>query len=206
MFKKLAFLLLITFCCSSYAQVIQNPVADCVEAGRTTGAYYSGRAYYKWIIDINHDGIDDVLLSLKKRPDELAEEKEEDPGTFNPNELGFLVYLGVKDGGYIKAKRADVPGGMGFGIAVNVSKCYVGYIDEVKQYGIVTIEKQEVDSPSGKGLPVPKKQIYCYTIEGNQIKRTNLTPLLGLDEKSPIYEKYLTESKRTKVQLQEVTP
>ncbi len=195
-------------CVFVQAQVLQDPVSDIASSGRATGTYYPGREYYKWVVDINHDGLNDVLLSLKERSDEIGERKTDGGEAFNQDEHTFGVYMGLKDGGYFKVKRVDEPGGVRqFGITIDISQCYIGYIIEVKRYGLVTVETVEVTAPSGKGLPVPKDQIYCYAMEDNYIiKRTNLTSLLDDAKKSPIYDEYLSKSKRTKVQLQEVTP
>jgi len=186
--KKILFLFLATMCCTTYAQVIHDPIKD---GART------GRAYLKWELDIKHDGINDVLVTEKPTQEELKEKKDEEGVIFNPNYLSFAVYLGLgKSGNYTSDG----------GILVDISQCYVGYVEEVKQYGIVTVEEREVTAPSGKGRPVPMKQVYCYTVQGGHMKRTDLTPLFGIDEKNPTCDKYLSESKRTKVQLQEVTP
>jgi hypothetical protein len=191
-------LLLSVIYCSAHAQVIQDPLRYHEEVGRT---------YLKWVLDINHDGLDDILISLKKTPDEIKESKAEDGTVFNPNYHGFGVYIGRKSGGYVNSKYVIESIGEVTGeIGIDISRCYVGYIDEVKRYGIVTVEETEITAASGKGLPVPKKQVYCYTIEGDHIKRTDLTPLFGIDARNPVYDKYLSDSKRRKVQLEEVRP
>ena len=188
MIKKLFIALIISTSCIACAQVVQNPIADGAETGRT---------YFKWVIDINHDGIDDVLVSLKETPDEIRERKAEEGALFNSNTHTFAVYLGLAgNGAYTKDS----------GVNVNTSECYVGNIQESGQYGIVTIEEVEVSGPAGKGLPIPKKQVYCYTVKEGHAIRTNLTPLYDVNEENPVYEKYLSKSKRTQVTLQEVTP
>jgi hypothetical protein len=199
MIKKLLFLLFVSTCCSGYAQVIQDPVRDLAKPGRT---------YVKWVVDINHDGINDVLIDVKPTPDEIKDNEAVARELFNPDEYGFGVYLGIKGGGYLKVERTYGPGSMQFGIMVDISQCYVGYIEEIKQYGIVTAglrKVQDPDIPEAKH-GVIEKQVYCYTVEGDHMKRTNLTPLLIPDEKNAIYDKYLSEAKRTKVQLQEIKP
>jgi len=204
---RLLLLFFVGTCCSIQAQSVQNPLEHIVQLGRTSGSYHAGRTYYKWVLDINHDGVDDILLSMKQTSAEINEQKEEDGHSFNPTEYGFSVYIGKKSGGYLNSKYVEESiGNVDGGIGIDISQCYVGYVEEVKQYGIVTVEEREVTAPSGKGRPVPMKQVYCYTVQGDHIKRTDLTPLFGIDEKNPTCDKYLSESKRTKVQLQEVTP
>lgn len=198
MIRNLLLCWLLTTCCSACAQVVQYPVRDAATAGRT---------YYKWVLDINHDGVNDALISLKETPDEVNENKAEQGQVFNPDYRGFGVYIGLENGGYVNSKYVTESGGdVAGGVGIDISQCYVGYVSEVKQCGIVTVETREVTAPSGKGLPVPKDQIYCYTVAGDHMKRTDLTPLLDDAQKSPIYKKYLSESRRTEVHLQEATP
>ena len=184
---KLLVLSLATMCCIIHAQEVQDPIKDGAKPGRT---------YLKWMLDINHDGIGDVLVTEKPTADEIKEKKEEEGDIFNSDSHAFAVYIGLGKGGYVSDG----------GIIIDIMQCYVGYIDEVKKYGIVAAEERKVAAPSGKGLPVTKMQVYCYTVQGNGMKRTNLAPLIDTDANSPVYDKYLSEAKRTKVQLQEVTP
>jgi len=207
MTPRLLLILLIGTCCSAHCQTIQDPIADCVKFGSASGSYYPGRVYYKWTVDINHDGVNDVLVSLKETSEELAEKKDEERGYFNSNYHGFGVFIGLKEGGYLNSKyvkedTGDVAGGIG----VDLSRCYVGYVESVKQYGIVTVQQLEVSGPSGKGLPIHKERVCCYTVEGDHMKKTILTPLTEDVEESPMYKRYLSDSKRSIVQLDEVRP
>lgn len=203
----LIFLCASNFCCVASAQVVRDPIADTANRERQIGSYYPGRSYYKWIIDINHDGVSDVLVSEKERSDEIDADKEGDPN-FNPNDLGFHVYLGLATGGYITGKPVKGDESGGTGISVDMSHCYIGYVPEVKSYGIVTVETLTVDDPNEPQARhgVFKRQVVCYTVDGDHLKRTNLTPLWDAGEKNPVYNKYLSDSKRSKVQLQQVTP
>jgi hypothetical protein len=203
MTQKLFYLFLVNILyCAAHAQVIQNPIADAVQIDRANGSYQIGQTYFKWVVDLNHDGVNDVLISLKESADEIKQE-EANISTFDPDFHGFTVYIGLKDGGYILEKDTN-----GDGVGVNISECYVGYIRQVKKYGIVTVETRTIDDPNEPQARhgVVRQQVYCYTLEGRHINRTNLTLLLDPDEKNPIYDEYLSDSKRTKVQLQEVTP
>ena len=186
------FLLFFSLCFSSGAQVVQDPLKDMVNSKKG-----GSQTYYKWVVDINHDGIMDVMLSQKLSP-ELVKAMESTQGEdYQSDLLGFTLYIGLKTGGYIKNS----------GVIIDVSQCYVGYIDETKQYGIVTLEQRRVgdqDVPEARH-GVLKEQVYCYTVKGDHLARTNLTPLFDADEKNAVFEKYLSDSIRTKVQLQVMT-
>lgn len=194
---RILLVLLVSCYCYAESEVIQDPILNAAEVGRT---------YYKWVLDINHDGINEILVSLKETPEELEEKKSESPSLFKVDCHGFGVYIGLATGGYVNSRKViesgqDVAGGIG----VDLSQCYVGYVAEVGQYGMVSVETREITAASGKGLPVLKDQIYCYTVEGDHIRRTDLTSLLEDAKKSPIYNEYLSDAKRTRVTLQEIS-
>ncbi len=208
MAKHIFFFLIVSIGSIASAQVVQNPVGHTVEVARKAGTYYAGRSYDQWTVDINHDGLEDVLVSEKERPDEIDEEREANKWSFNPDERGFDVYIRLPAGGYVPATVIEDGKPVGNGIALDLSHCYVGYVPEVKGYGIVTVEALTVDDPDEPQARhgVLKNQVICYTVSGDQIKRTNLTPQFDAGDKNAIYNKYFSESRRTKVQLQTVTP
>ena len=186
MWSKIAFFLTLNFSLCLGAPFVSDPLRNGLEAGRV---------YMKWVIDLNHDGISDVLLSEKLTPDE----SKDDPF---PDLQGFGVYLGQKGGGYINTQFVDAPGGRDEGgIAVDTSQCYLGYIGEIKSWGIVTALSKWQRS---KGIY--DTQVVAYSVEGDHIKETYLGDVMDLAKPNSLYRKYLSESRRTKVQLQEVTP
>ena len=201
--KATLFTLLTCFCCHAYSQVVRDPLADMVSLDKKWAApfpYFPGRVYYKWVFDMNHDGKDELLLADKptqKERDETAHESEVVP-VYQPEEYWFLVYQPIKDGRYLCL------GGMN----ADVSQCFVGYIKELKRYGIVTIENSVVDDPSEPEAKhgVLKDQVIAYTIRRGEVVESKLTPLLDPDEKNPIYDAYLTTSKTANVHLQQITP
>jgi len=184
----------LVYCCA-YGQIINNPMAG-REAGHT---------YYRWVVDVNHDGKKELLIGEKAtKEDNQLEEQIAKGGYVQPNVQGFGVYIPLKSGGYINSKHVEsTEGDFVSGIGIDLSHCYVGYIDEIKGYGIVSLEITEVKTPNAREL---KKQVYCYTITGDHMLKTDLTPVMDADAPSSIYNKYLSESKRTKVRLEEVTP
>ena len=110
----------------------------------------------------------------------------------------FLPYLPLKNGKYLK-----------FNVAyVDLSQCYVGYIKEVKRYGVVTIQDSVVDDPDEPDARhgVLKEQVIAYSIHEHNLAESDLTPLFDPDEKNAIYNEYLTPSKLAHVHIQEITP
>jgi len=186
------FVLVTLFCVNAHAQEVINPVQDGTKAGRI---------YLKWVLDINHDGIEDILIGEKPTEEEIHDGEVAArfiPESFQHEYYGFDVYLGLKDGHYINAGS----------IGVDVSRCYVGYIKDLKRYGIVTIENSVVDDPDEPQARhgVLKEQVIAYTIHRNKVVETKLTRLLDPDMKNPIVEDYLAASKIANVQLREIAP
>jgi hypothetical protein len=196
---KILFVFLIAnVCWIADAQVIQNPLKD---AAKFHPTYGETGVYYEWIVDINHDGLKDILLSAQATPEMVKADEDAArfiPESYQPDQHAFAVYLGLKTGGYINA------GGM----LVDVSQCYLGYIKELKQYGIVSVENSVVDDPDEPQARhgVLKQQIFAYTIHQNKVIETKLTSLFDPDEKNAVYDEYLSDSKLTKIQLREVAP
>ncbi len=150
----------------------------------------------KWVLDIHRDGTSDILVTGKLTPEEIEAEKNVDGYLYTPGLCAFAVYLGRQN------NRNYLRGG---GVIVDIDRSYVGYISEVKRYGIVSIEKLQVASPTSR-LGATVMQVYCYVVEKSHTKRINLTPQYGLDEPNALFKKYLSDVRRPKVQLQEVPP
>jgi len=198
--KYIIILILCAISNAIHAQDIQDPIKYMAKPGT---------AMYIWKLDINRDGVRDLLIGYEASASDTNSAKENLGELYNENIVGFDCFIGLKKGGYIKCKYVDtgkikmkdVP------ITIDIDQCYVGYIDEIKKYGIVSVSESEVAPPSHHGLGVLKEQLYCYTVEGgDHLKLTNLTPLYDSGSKNSIYEKYLSKAKRTKIQLQEVNP
>lgn len=163
----------------------------------------SRRVIFKWDVELNNDGKKVMLLDTKLTPTEIQEEQKETKSDYNPNIKNFTVYIpNPAKADYIQSKGLYEDGvlGVGGGMSVDVTQCYVGYIVQIKKWGLVTIE-----SESATDKVPAEARIYAYTIEGDHIKRGLLAIYNPVKEKNSIYEQYLSESKRTKVQLQEVT-
>jgi hypothetical protein len=175
------------------AQTINDPIAN-AEPGHT---------YYKWTVDINHDGTNEIMLGPKKTSEEVQEEAQNAKGGYiQPNVQGFGIYIPQKSGGYIVSQHVESPeGDIAGGIGIDLSHCYVGYVDEIKGYGIVSLEIIERRRPDARVL---EERIYCYTIKGDHVVRRNLTKWFDVDERNNVYDKYLSEGRRTKVILQQI--
>ncbi|HEX4084054.1 MAG TPA: hypothetical protein VHY22_04025, partial [Chthoniobacteraceae bacterium] len=104
-------------------------------------------------------------------------------------------------GGYAlcAAKSDDEPGN--YYPQIDVDDFFIGYISELGKRGLVTMQTDPAwhDRPS-------VARIYAYTLEGDHLKRTKLAEYNPEKKDNPIYNKYLSESRRAKVQLQQVTP
>ncbi|HEV7403061.1 MAG TPA: hypothetical protein VGO11_09055 [Chthoniobacteraceae bacterium] len=172
---------------SGHADVI-NPLSDFKAKMDIAGSDF----VYRWEVDIDGDGKKEVMLSSQ-----LDYEQELKDGQLP----GWLVYIAKSHGsGYVFAKELDEGGVIGYAIPqIDPEMLYVGMIEQIGKRGIVTMQ---VDHPR-KAPEVA--YIYAYTINGDHLKKTLLAkfePKKG----NPIYDQYLSESKRTKVKLQQVKP
>jgi hypothetical protein len=178
-----------------------NPVQDHADFHKLS----SGRVVYKWEVDLNHDGKKDILLDTKETPAEIDEEEKETRGEYDPNIRNFAVYIpNPKKADYIQSKGMDIGSGqfvVGGAPGVDITQCYVGYITQLKRWGLVTIQTDDATDKAPAAA-----YIYAYTIEGDHIKRALLAKYNPDKGGNAICDQYLKEDKRTKVQLQEVTP
>jgi hypothetical protein len=165
----------------------------------------SGRILYKWEVDLSNDGKKEILLATKPTQQETGDLKRRSRGEYNFNIIPFTVYIpNASKNGYTESKGLDESDGLGIspggGLAVDVTQCYVGYISQLKKWGVVTIQS---DNATDK-MPA-QARIYAYTIEGDHLKSQLLGKYNPDKGGNAIYDQYLKEGKRTKVQLQEVT-
>jgi len=167
-------------------EIITNPLA---------GGFENGTTYVKWYVDINHDGVNDLLLGQKENSDD----KSNDPF---PNEQPFGVYIGQPSGGYVNSQHVNTPSGdFATGINIDITQCYVGYVSEASSYGIVTTQ-----STWEKKTDTTTVQVVCYTVDGDHMKETYLGGVMDPQNPNIYYNKYLSPSHRTTPQLQEFTP
>ena len=152
--------------------------------------------FYRIDLDINGDGKNAVLLTSEDDLEEVkltkVDKTEEVPS--------WYFYIAKRDGsGYVLSSGVDSGGAIGAGLPkINPKQLYVGMIKQLGKRGIVTIQVDHLRKGGGNWA-----YIFAYTIEGDHLKETQLAKY-ELEKGNPIYEQYLTESKRTKVKLQVV--
>jgi hypothetical protein len=196
-------LLLVTF--GMFVFLIKKGMAtDTTNPVQSYAAFHglTGRVVYRWNVDLNNDGKNDALLDTKLTPAEIKEENNETKGQYDPNVHGFEVYIAKSDGsGYVESTGVNDGTELGLGLALeaNITRCFVGNITQLSQWGLVTIQN---DYPRD-GTSVA--YIYAYTIDGDHLKRTQLAQY-DPSESNAIYDQYLSDSHRTTVTLQEVSP
>ena len=178
---------------------IKDPIQDFEKTGYIIP---SGRIIYIWKSDINHDGEEETLIDLKPTAQELSqEERDSDWNSQTNSERNFTVYIPNKSG-YIQSTGTDFGtyAGRGTGLAVDITRCFVGKITQLNRWGVVSIDIE----PAGRRTPA-SATIYAYTLEGDHLKVTNLAEYDSDHATSPLYDQYLSDAHRTRIHLEEVT-
>lgn len=179
----------IMFCVLARAGT-SDPVADYKSSKSLT----SSDILYKWTADINGDGQNDVLLDLK------ADYQEDKIDRQVPS---WRVYIAATGGGsYEQATGVDDGGGDGVSPLlpqIDPEKVFVGAISQLGVSGIVTVQTDA--TVSGVRL----SRIYAYTVDGSHLKRTLLAEY-NAENGNAVYDQYLSDSHRTSVTLQQITP
>ena len=173
---------------------ITDPIADFearAEAGSKVALTSSDVICY-WLGDLAGNGKKAFFISSKEDYDEDQSHNQWQT---------WEVYLPNDHGGYTlcAATSDDEPGN--YYPQVDVDDFFIGYISELGKRGLVTMQTDQAwhDRPT-------VARIYAYTLEGDHLKRTKLAEYNSEKKDSPIYNKYLSDARRTKVQLKEVTP
>ncbi len=169
---------------------IANPIAD-FKTGLTIS---SGDKILKWECDVNGDGKNEMLFTLKSDHDKAVQEHE-------PS--GWVLYVADAPGtSYSKMEGVELEPQTIDSILpdIDLEACFIGQITELGKRGIVTMR---IDNPR-EGESIGK--IYAYTIEGDHLKRTELAQYVIVQGPHASFTKYLAEDKRTHVQMQELAP
>ena len=144
----------------------------------------------KWTADLTGDGKKVVFLDDKNDVNHLHDDDGMPRGYAMTSWIAYIPNENGTD--YLTPSNE--------GVEMNLDKVYVGQITQLGKKGIVTVQ----EDASKNGDPV--SNIYAYTLEGNQLKKTLLAQYNPDKGSNPIYQQYLSPSKRTQVQLQTVTP
>jgi hypothetical protein len=166
-----------------------NPVND-FKIGLTIP---SGDKILKWAADINGDGRYEVFLSLKS---------DFDSAVADHDSTGWHVYIAENTGSsYWRPEGIELTPGTISLISpdIDTDACYVGQITQLGKSGVVTMR---IKNPrSGESVAT----IHAYTIEGDHLKSTQLAQYQpGVS--NAVFDQYLKENVRTRVQLQEIDP
>ena len=188
-------------CCLSALFAVSDAIVDPIRVYAVFHNLAPGRSVYKWEIDLNHDGQKEVLVATKLTPEELEEdERQSNWNPQTPNERDFTVYIhNPKGPGYFECKRADNETPVTAIMGVDIMHCFVGKITQIGKWGLVAVDIE----PAGR-RNLASATVYAYTVEGDHIRVTDLEKYDPDKEKSKIYEQYLSDSKRTKVELEEL--
>lgn len=173
----------------AFASII-NPIND-FKIGLTILA---GDKILKWEADINNDGKNEIFLSLKS---------DLDTALANNDTPAWVMYIADSAGnGYSKSQGIELKPDTIDSILpdIDTDTCYVGQITQLGKRGIVTMRIGNPRKTESVG------KIYAYTLEGNHLKRTELTQYVIAQGPHALFTEYLTEDKRTHITLQEIAP
>ena len=144
--------------CAANAQTVDNPIVWLAAKDRSK----SGQTYVELTYDISHNGKNVVLLDKKlsvKENEELEWLNHFSSHPDHPVPFVFSAFIRTAEGTYSFA---------GY-LRIDPESYYFGYIDEVKQYGIVSDEFGTDDN--GTHLGFDYQVVYCYTFDGVKIKK-----------------------------------
>jgi hypothetical protein len=150
----------------------------------------------KWEGDVDGDGKSEVFLALKSDLDQQSD--TEHPPT------GWTVYIADRSGtGYMKSTGTeekvnslsvdDLP-------VIDLGACFVGQVSEIGKRGLVTI--QYATPRSGAATAT----IYAFAVSGDHLTRSQLAEYDPDKGPNLVFTKYLSDNKRTLIQVQELTP
>lgn len=171
---------------------VSDPVTD-FKTGLTIP---SGDKILKWVVDLNGDGRNDVLLCLKSDFDSAVQSNEVPAWT---------VYIAEASPStdYVKSEGTEYEAGnlsVGDLPQIDTAACFVGPITQLSSTrGVITMQ---IKNPrSGESTAT----IYAFTVVGSHLKYTELAQY-QIGQTNAVFTQYLAENVRTQVQLQEVAP
>lgn len=171
-------------------------VADAVLNFKTEHTIVAGDKILKIEIDVNGDGKNETLLSLKSDFEKEKENHEPTGWSFyireNTPAAAFTKSLGTETTPN-ELSVDDIP-------QIDHELCFVGQITELDKRGIVTIRYNNPREGPSIGI------IYAYTIEGDHLKKTELARFPVSNTPHALFTKYLADDKRTVITPVELTP
>lgn len=192
--------------CTQFAALaleVANPLQHLVSRNDLSPEQHARIAqigFKKIEVDINGDEKLDLLLCYDDPESDDATEAQA------RSQSGGMLWWDVfvkkaDDSGYIANTGAVTDNilGLGVPVAIDPECAFVGQIDELNRFGIVTME---IANPR-EGPSMSK--IYACTWEGDHVVRHNLAEYETAEENA-IFDKYLADGKRTILQMQQVTP
>jgi hypothetical protein len=180
----------------TFAGGVTASVTDTVLDFKTNHTILVGDKILKIDFDVNGDGKNEALLTLKS---DFENDKENHEGTgwnFYIRENTSPVAFSKSSGTETKPDQLsvdDIP-------QIDHERCFIGVIDELEKKGIVTIRYN--NPREGPSIAI----IYAYTIEGDHLKKTELVRYPDSTTPNALFNKYLADNKRTVVIPVEIDP
>ena len=190
-------LVILVLCCRAYSADVTDPQSD-----EIAKRYEPGDIVKKMAFDINRDGVADQFFTIiEANADPTTKIADAQSG----GSVSWEVYVSNSKANTFKVcdtlEEADAPDGLLQGVApldANPNQLFLGTISEINRFGIVTSAVKRAKSENST-------IIYAYTWEGDHFKRWKLAEFTS-GETNPVFNKYLSEVKRTHVTVQQIKP
>lgn len=172
------------------AETVANPVQHFASEHGLTG----GDQIKKLEVDLNADGMNDVLLVYENPAPDIVERqaRQQERGM-----VWWSAYVSAVDGGYIASRGIDKNGelNLGAGLPCNPDETHVGQVAEIARHALTGVFLTAVKGGT------PTFAVTAYTWEGDHFKEHILTRFPE-GEENALFEKYLAPEKRTQLTVQ----
>jgi hypothetical protein len=179
-----------------FAAGVTASISDAILDFKTNHTIIVGDKILKIDFDVNGDGKNETLLVLKS-------DFENDKENHEPTGWSFYIRKNTLAVSFMKSSGTetnpsqinidDIP-------QIDHERCFIGLIDELEKNGVVTIRYN--NPREGPSIAI----IYAYTIEGDHLKKTELTRYSDPTAPNALFTKYLADNKRTVVIPVEIDP
>jgi hypothetical protein len=182
------------FLSAAHGQTITNPAQHFASARSLT----SGDRIKKIVVDLNGDGLNDMLLACEDPNPDIVERQA------RRKERGVVrwdAYIKGADGNYTLSIGVERNGVLnpGFAVPFRPDEVYIGQIAEISRYALAAFSLSNIKGQT------PTASIIAYTWEADHFKEHQLATYFEVEENA-IFDKYLAPNKRTAVIVQEVAP